>query len=66
VTGTVDGEEQAQPPRRSPWAWWVGYRRERIEAELERTRRSRVPTWAMALFLVVFVAAWIAYIALVG
>jgi hypothetical protein len=44
----------------------VAYRRGRVQAELERSRNSRVPTWAMALFLILFVAAWIGYIALVG
>jgi type VI protein secretion system component VasF len=64
----MDDETQQIPaaPRQSPMAWWVGYRRARIDAELERTRSSRVPTWAMALFLVVFVAAWLGYIALAG
>jgi hypothetical protein len=68
VNGTMDDETPQVPdtPRQSPMAWWVGYRRARIDAEWERTRNSRVPTWALALFLVVFVAAWVAYIALVG
>jgi hypothetical protein len=62
----MDEQEQAPPRRRPPLARWVEYRRARVEAELERSRNSRVPTWAMALFLGVFVAAWIAYVALVG
>ena len=54
------------PRRPPPLARWVAYRRQRIAAELRRAPDSRVPTWAMALFLVVFVAAWVAFIVVVG
>jgi hypothetical protein len=61
-----DEQTPAPEPRPTPLERWVAYRRTRIEAEVERGRNSRVPTWAMALFLVLFAAAWIGYIALVG
>jgi hypothetical protein len=54
------------PSRRPPLAQWAALRRERVAAELRQTGDSRVPTWAMALFLVVFVAAWVTYIVVVG
>jgi hypothetical protein len=62
----VSTHPTAPEPPRSPFARWVAYRRRRIDAELERDRESRVPTWAMAVFLVVFVAAWITFVALLG
>jgi hypothetical protein len=52
--------------RRPPLARWVTYRRERIRAEIARDRDSRIPTWALALALVVFVAAWAAFVIVVG
>jgi hypothetical protein len=62
----VSTHPTAPEPRRSPFARWVAYRRRRIDAELERDRESHVPTWALAVFLVVFVAAWITFVALLG
>jgi hypothetical protein len=52
--------------RSSPFATWVAYRRRRLAAELEAGRASRIPTWALAVFLVVFVTAWVAFVALAG
>lgn len=39
-------------------------RREKIRAELDRNRRGdfKVPTWVLAVALVVFVAGWVALI----
>jgi hypothetical protein len=51
---------------RSPFARWVAYRRRRIQAELSGDRESRVPTWALVVFLVVFVTAWITFVAVLG
>jgi hypothetical protein len=41
-------------------------RRERIAAEIERNRRGEhtVPTWALALILVLFIAGWAAWVML--
>jgi hypothetical protein len=49
-----------EPSRRSPWIQ-VGQRRlDRMRAEVERNRQGghRVPTWVLALVLVLFVAGW--------
>ncbi|HET8683490.1 MAG TPA: hypothetical protein VFM54_16715 [Micromonosporaceae bacterium] len=45
---------------------WAQRRREKIVAEIERNRRGdyQVPTWALVMMLVAFVAAWAAVIAL--
>jgi hypothetical protein len=65
--GAARGESAGvEPGRRSPFARWVSYRRRRIEAQVERGRESRIPTWALAVFLVVFMAGWIAFVALAG
>jgi hypothetical protein len=41
-------------------------RRERVAAEIERNRRGEytVPTWALALILVLFVAVWATWVML--
>ncbi|MFG3417903.1 hypothetical protein ACIBTZ_29090 [Micromonospora sp. NPDC049460] len=43
---------------------WVERRREKIRAEIERNRRGEytVPTWVLALALVLIVGAWLALI----
>ncbi|MFB9236365.1 hypothetical protein ACFFWC_12525 [Plantactinospora siamensis] len=45
---------------------WVDRRRNKIADEIARNRRGeyRVPTWVMALALVLIVGAWIALIVL--
>ncbi|GHJ16442.1 MULTISPECIES: hypothetical protein [unclassified Micromonospora] len=47
---------------------WIDRRREKIRAEIARNRRGdhKVPTWAMAVALVVIVAAWIGLIVFFG
>jgi hypothetical protein len=59
-----------EPPpterRPTPLARWVAYRRRRIEAEIELSRNSRVPTWALAVLLVVCVAGWVGFVAIAG
>ncbi|MGC4891141.1 hypothetical protein [Micromonospora sp. DT227] len=47
---------------------WIDRRREKIRAEIERNRRGdhKVPTWAMAVALVVIVAAWVGLIVFFG
>ncbi|GAA2705509.1 hypothetical protein ACFY2R_19200 [Micromonospora olivasterospora] len=46
---------------------WVERRREKIRAEVERNRRGEytVPTWVLAVALVLIVGAWLALIFLV-
>ncbi|MEV4201869.1 hypothetical protein [Micromonospora globbae] len=46
---------------------WVERRREKIRAEIERNRRGEytVPTWVLALALVLIVGGWLALIFLV-
>jgi len=43
---------------------WAERRREKIRAEIERNRRGEytVPTWVLALALVLMVGAWLALI----
>jgi hypothetical protein len=56
-----DESEPARPARRvTPF----GLRRERIAAEIESNRRGEyaVPTWVLALILVLFVAGWAAWV----
>lgn len=45
---------------------WAEKRRNRIAAELERNRRGeyKVPTWVLAVILVVFVTGWVLLIVL--
>jgi fatty acid desaturase len=45
---------------------WLARRRRKIREEVERNRRGEnvVPTWVLALALVLFVAAWAALIIL--
>ncbi|MFC8616233.1 hypothetical protein ACFT9M_07440 [Micromonospora purpureochromogenes] len=47
---------------------WVERRREKIRAEIERNRRGEytVPTWVLAVALVVILGGWLALIFLVG
>ena len=42
------------------FAGWVHRRRERIRAEIERNRsgKSFIPTWVLAVILVVVVVGW--------
>ena len=49
----------AYTPRRAREAWLIR-RRRKIREEIERNRRGEytIPTWALAVMLVVFVAAW--------
>ncbi|MET8357556.1 hypothetical protein [Micromonospora sp. NPDC005171] len=43
---------------------WVERRREKIRAEIDRNRRGEytVPTWVLALALVLIVGGWLALI----
>ncbi|MGV9213267.1 hypothetical protein ACTFTM_15535 [Micromonospora sp. RB23] len=43
---------------------WVERRREKIRAEIERNRRGEytVPTWVLAVALVLIVGGWLALI----
>ena len=53
----------AYSPRQAREAWLVR-RRRKIREEIERNRRGeyKVPTWVLALILVVFVVAWVSLI----
>lgn len=52
------------PPHRS--RSWLDRRREKIAEEIARNRRGeyKVPTWVLAVILVVVVAAWVTLIIL--
>ncbi|MCX4472738.1 hypothetical protein C5N14_09190 [Micromonospora sp. MW-13] len=57
----------SEPPERDRGAEklnWVERRREKIRAEVERNRRGEytVPTWVLAVALVVIVGGWLALI----
>ncbi|MEO3780274.1 hypothetical protein ABGB16_26340 [Micromonospora sp. B11E3] len=57
----------SEPPGRGRNAekpTWVERRREKIRAEVERNRRGEytVPTWVLAVALVLIVGAWLALI----
>jgi hypothetical protein len=60
------GDERRTGGRPAPLARWVAYRRGRIQAVVERDRDSRIPTWALAAALVVFLAVWAGFVALAG
>ncbi|MCL7457967.1 hypothetical protein AB0I85_17955 [Micromonospora echinofusca] len=58
----------SEPPERGRQRQnWAERRREKIRAEIERNRRGEytVPTWVLALALVLIVGAWLALIFLV-
>ncbi|KAB1143417.1 hypothetical protein ACLQ20_10590 [Micromonospora sp. DT46] len=58
----------SEPPERGQQRQnWAERRREKIRAEIERNRRGEytVPTWVLALALVLIVGAWLALIFLV-
>jgi hypothetical protein len=58
--------EQHDEGRTTPLDRWVAYRRRRIQESIDRDRDSRIPTWALALLLVLFVAAWVGFVAVFG
>jgi hypothetical protein len=62
AAGQPDPDDDSGQARRN----WVERRRNKIADEIARNRRGehRVPTWVMALALVVIVGAWIALIVL--
>ncbi|WP_319459648.1 hypothetical protein [Micromonospora sp. RTP1Z1] len=47
---------------------WVDRRRQKIRAEVERNRRGEhaVPTWVLAVALILIVGAWLALILFAG
>ncbi|MGR6320297.1 hypothetical protein Q2K19_24380 [Micromonospora soli] len=47
---------------------WIDRRREKIRAEIERNRRGehRVPTWVLAVTLIIIVGVWLALIFFAG
>jgi hypothetical protein len=63
-------QEELAPPPGPLGALSPNYRlkrrQQRIREEIERARRGdhKVPTWALALILVLLVAGWVAWIAL--
>ncbi len=62
--GRVPAVTQPQQPERRPT--WVERRQAKMAAEIRRNREGnhRVPTWVMAVALIVIVGAWAALIAL--
>jgi hypothetical protein len=58
------GPDSSQPPR--AWPAFVYRRLDRIRAQVERNRRGEyvVPTWVLALILVLFVTGWVLLVAL--
>jgi hypothetical protein len=58
----MDNHESDKHADTSPgmFAGWVQRRRERIRAEIERNRGGKpaIPTWVLALILVVIVVGW--------
>lgn len=66
---TYPDRSRLDRPERTPEqvrVGWVQRRREKVVAEIERNRRGeyKVPTWVLALALVLLVAGWAAVIAL--
>ncbi|KAB1946054.1 hypothetical protein F8271_07565 [Micromonospora sp. ALFpr18c] len=53
-----------RPERGTERQNWVERRREKIRAEIDRNRRGEytVPTWVLALALVLIVGGWLALI----
>jgi hypothetical protein len=53
-----------RPERGAERQNWVERRREKIRAEIDRNRRGEytVPTWVLAVALVVIVGGWLALI----
>jgi hypothetical protein len=53
--------------RFTPAESWVARRRRKIREEIERNRRGEaaVPTWLLAVLLVVVVVGWVLFVALV-
>jgi hypothetical protein len=47
---------------------WIDRRREKIRAEIDRNRRGEytVPTWVLAVALIVIVGGWLALIFFAG
>ncbi|TDC36708.1 hypothetical protein E1211_12645 [Micromonospora sp. 15K316] len=63
--GPQSGQEPTESGRQRQN--WVERRRSKIRAEIERNRRGEytVPTWVLALALVLIVGGWLALIFLV-
>ena len=59
-----DNSDATAYTRRQVREGWLGRRRRKIKEEIERNRRGeyRVPTWALVLILLVFLAAWAALV----
>ncbi|KAB1920615.1 MULTISPECIES: hypothetical protein [Micromonospora] len=53
-----------RPERGTERQNWIERRREKIRAEIDRNRRGEytVPTWVLALALVLIVGGWLALI----
>ncbi|RAO39669.1 hypothetical protein ACQPWR_15030 [Micromonospora vinacea] len=53
-----------RPDRGTERQNWIERRREKIRAEIDRNRRGEytVPTWVLALALVLIVGGWLALI----
>jgi type VI protein secretion system component VasF len=65
----VDDPEDAHAyTRREIRESWARRRRRKIREEIERNRRgeAKIPTWVLAVVLLVVVVGWIAWIVLLG
>lgn len=61
-----DERPESPQPRRQIWPAWIYHRRDRIRAEVERNRRGEyvVPTWVLAVLLVLVVGGWVLLVVL--
>lgn len=63
----MERDESAESPRGAEQRFGLfALRREKVAAEIERNRRGEytVPTWVLALILVVFIAGWATWVML--
>ena len=62
VTQPDPAHPPAEPTEDDVRLSWLGRRRERIVAEIQRNRRGeyRVPTWVLAALLLLLVGGWAA------
>jgi hypothetical protein len=63
---TRGADQRPERPERPERFGLFSLRREKIAAEIARNRRGEyaVPTWVLALILVLFVAAWATWVML--
>ncbi|MET7376069.1 hypothetical protein ACPXB5_23950 [Micromonospora arida] len=64
MTTSGPSDRSERPERGTERQNWIERRREKIRAEVDRNRRGEytVPTWVLALALVLIVGGWLALI----